>query len=103
MNTIVIETTPTVKSQSENEAAFGRLQNLATQRMAEFEQEYGFPTSLSYEDVLETLMDVYTQHGYDFTGIACRDDFSEWVEQMESEFGDMSDAQIASQTGIQMF
>jgi hypothetical protein len=103
MDTIVIETTPTVKSQAENEAAFGRLQNLATQRMAEFEADYGFPTSLTYEEVLETLMGVYTQHGYDFTGMVARDDINQWVDQMESEFGDMSDAQIAQRTGIQMF
>lgn len=103
MNTIVIETTPTVKSQAENEAAFAHLQTLAHQRMAEFEADYGFPTSLSYEEVLAVLMGVYSKHGYDFTGMFSRDDFSEWVDQMESEFGDMSDAQIASRTGIPMF
>ncbi len=103
MNTIVIEVTPTVKSQAENEEAFGRLQTLATQRMAEYEADYGFPTSLTYEEVLAVLMGVYAQHGYDFTGMVARADFSDWVDQMESEFGDMSDAEIASRTGIQMF
>lgn len=104
MNTIVIDITPSVKTQAENEAAFGQLQVLASQRMAEFEQAYGFPTSLSYEEVLETLMGVYTREGgYDFTGMVAHDDFSEWVDQMESEFGDMADAQIAQATGIPMF
>lgn len=103
MQVIVIDTAPIVKTQTENEAAFGRLQVIAKQRMAEFEADYGFPTSLTYEEVLQTLMDVYSQHGYDFTNIVCRDDFSEWVDQMESEFGDMANADIASRTGIQMF
>lgn len=103
MDIIVIEVTPTVKTQAENEAAFARLQVLATQRMAEFEQAYGFSTSLSYEEVLQTMMEVYTRCGYDFTGMVARDDFAEWVEAMEGEFGDMDDAQIASRTGIPMF
>ena len=102
-NSIVIDTTPTVKTQAENEAAFAQLQTLASQRMAEFEQEYGFPTSLSYEEVLATLMDVYSRHGYDFTGLTPQDEFTHWVNQMESEFGDMADAQIAARTGIPMF
>lgn len=100
---ILTDTTPTVKTQEENEAAFAHLQVLATQRMAEFEQDYGFPTSLTYEEVLVVLMGVYTRRGYDFTGMFARDDFSEWVDQMESEFGDMADADIASRTGIPMF
>ncbi|MEZ4594538.1 MAG: hypothetical protein R3D55_25850 [Chloroflexota bacterium] len=103
MQTIVIETTPTVKTQVENEEAFARLQVLATQRMAEFEADYGFPTSLTYEEVLQVLMDVYTQHGYDFTGMVARDDFADWVAQMEADFGDMADADFASRSGIPMF
>lgn len=103
MHTIVIDTTPTVKTQAENEAAFGRLQLLATQRMAEFEQDYGFPTSLSYEEVLEVLMDVYTRQGYNFTGMVARANFSEWVDQMEADFGDVADADFASRSGIGMF
>jgi uncharacterized protein YlaN (UPF0358 family) len=103
MNTIVIDITPSVKTKAENETAFAHLQTLATQRMAEFEADYGFPTSLTYEEVLATLMAVYTREGgYDFTGMVARNDFNEWVDQMESEFGDMSDAQIAQRTGIPM-
>ncbi len=104
MNTIVIDTTPSVKTQAENEAAFADLQILAHQRMAEFEQDYGFPTSLSYEEVLATLMAVYTREGgYDFTGMVAQDDFTDWVDQMEADFGDMADAQFASRSGIPMF
>lgn len=103
MHTILIEVSPTVKTKAENEEAFARLQVLTTQRMAEFEADYGFPTSLSYEEVLQTLMDVYSKHGYDFTGMVARDDFADWVAQMEADFGDMADVQIASRTGIPMF
>ena len=100
---IVIESTPTVKSQAENEAVFGQLQILARQRMAEFEQDYGFPTSLSYEEVLAILVNFYSQYGYDFTGMVCRDDFAEWAAQMEADFGDVADADFASRSGIPMF
>lgn len=103
MQTIVIESTPTVKSQAENEAVFGQLQILARQRMAEFEQDYGFPTSLSYEEVLTILVNFYSQYGYDFTGMVCGDDFADWVAQMEADFGDVADAQFASRSGIPMF
>lgn len=103
MNTILIEVTPTVKTQAENEAAFARLQLLTPQRMAEFEADYGFPTSLTYEEVLQILMDVYTKRGYNFTGMVARDDFADWVEQMETDFGDIADADFASRSGIPMF
>lgn len=108
MQTIVIESTPTVKSQAENETVFAQLQTLAHQRMAEFEQDYGFPTSLSYEEVLAILVNHYSQYGYNFTGMVadgtdCRDDFADWVAQMEADFGDTADAQFASRSGIPMF
>jgi predicted NACHT family NTPase len=104
MNTIVIDLSPSVKTKAENETAFAHLQTLATQRMAEFEQAYGFPTSLTYEEVLATLMAVYTREGgYDFTGMVAREDFADWVAQMEADFDDIADAQLASRSGIPMF
>jgi hypothetical protein len=103
MQTIVIESTPTVKSQAENEAMFGQLQILAKEQMATFEREVGFPTSLTFEEVLAIMMEVYSKDGYDFTGMVCRDDFAEWVAQMEADFGDVVDADFASRSGIPMF
>lgn len=104
---IVIESTPTVKSQAENEAMFATLQTLAKEQMAAFEREIGFPTSLTFEEVLAIMMDVYRNDGYDFTGMVTngtgRDDFAEWVAQMEADFGDVADAQFASRSGIGMF
>ena len=103
MQTIVIESTPAVKTQAENEAMFGQLQILAKEQLATFEREIGFPTSLSFEEVLTIMMGVYSKDGYDFTGMVAHDDFSDWVAQMEADFGDVADAQFASRSGIGMF
>jgi hypothetical protein len=103
MQTIVIESTPTVKSQAENEAMFGQLQILAKEQMATFEREIGFPTSLTFEEVLTIMMSVYSNDGYDFTGMVAHDDFAQWVAQMEADFGDVADAQFASRSGVPMF
>jgi hypothetical protein len=100
---IVIESTPTVKSQAENEAMFATLQILAKEQMATFEREIGFPTSLTFEEVLTIMMSVYSNDGYDFTGMVAQDDFAQWVAQMEADFGDVADAQFASRSGVPMF
>ncbi len=86
---------------------FATLQTLAKEQMAAFEREIGFPTSLTFEEVLAIMMDVYHKDGYDFTGMVAngtgRDDFAEWVAQMEADFGDVADAEFASRSGIPMF
>jgi len=86
---------------------FGQLQILAKEQMATFEREVGFPTSLTFEEVLAIMMEVYSKDGYDFTGMVANgtghDDFAEWVAQMERDFGDVVDADFASRSGIPMF
>jgi len=101
MSTLVDSQVTVKKTDAENIAAFGDIQIMAHNALIAFRQNHP-DFSLTYEDVLAVYVETFEAAGHDFAGMWPADDFDVWVNQHESDFGDMADALFAQATGVQM-
>jgi len=111
--TIVYPDTQTVNNQfaeTYTKIMFDEMIESASASYVQAMTEHG--SALAWNDYVQVFRNIHEANfNVDFSAFPTppapqaevEDDFNQWVDEMESEFGDMADATIAIQSGIGMF